>query len=307
MAKILVIAFDGLDKELIEKYNLEDVRQKEYGTIDNSTNMHSIKTSELFASFITGTNYEKHGLTGIQKGKYQNERKNKFIDALFPSLLTKNLRGFTALKDIAKEVLRMEKVIERYTKEDIQTDTLFNKIEGSRPMFIPGYNPGMIWRLKTEVEPLKKGYSADRNAEYWDKRSYDVRKKGLFNELKNDILPARGLLMCHFHRPDIYHHFYAHDEFHQETAQNGNTHEVLKKLYRETDSLAKEIKEKALNKGYDYVIFMSDHGLPTESAHNENAFYSCNKELFGDETPHITDFHDKILELTGNKDKIESN
>lgn len=44
---------------------------------------------------------------------------------------------------------------------------------------------------------------------------------------------------------------------------------------------------------------MSDHGLPTEEGHNENAFYSCNRELFGSETPKITDFHDRILEIVG--------
>lgn len=58
--------------------------------------------------------------------------------------------------------------------------------------------------------------------------------------------------------------------------------------------------EKGEEEGFDTVLFVSDHGLPDveKGGHNENAFYSCNKELFGDKTPHITDFHDKILELT---------
>ncbi|EHK00764.1 hypothetical protein HRED_11217, partial [Candidatus Haloredivivus sp. G17] len=36
--------------------------------------------------------------------------------------------------------------------------------------------------------------------------------------------------------------------------------------------------------------------------HNKNAFYSSNVDLFGDETPHIKDFHDKIIEIN---DKIK--
>ena len=60
------------------------------------------------------------------------------------------------------------------------------------------------------------------------------------------------------------------------------------------DELAKKIKQKALQKGYERIIFMSDHGLPAEEGHNENAFYSSNKELFGEEKPHITDFYDKF-------------
>ena len=50
------------------------------------------------------------------------------------------------------------------------------------------------------------------------------------------------------------------------------------------------------------VIFMYEHGMIESQGkfweHNKNAFYSCNVELFGEETPHITDFYDRILEIT---------
>lgn len=80
--------------------------------------------------------------------------------------------------------------------------------------------------------------------------------------------------------------------------------EKVKETYHEMDELAGEIIERAEENGFDTIIFMSDHGLPTveEGGHNENAFYSCNHELFGDKTPHITDFHDRILQLTGDED-----
>jgi hypothetical protein len=67
------------------------------------------------------------------------------------------------------------------------------------------------------------------------------------------------------------------------------------------DEMAAEIQQKAEEEGFDTVLFISDHGLPDveNGGHNENAFYSCNRELFGDKTPHVTDFHDKILELAG--------
>lgn len=68
-------------------------------------------------------------------------------------------------------------------------------------------------------------------------------------------------------------------------------------MYKEIDELAEEIRERAEAKGYDKVIFMSDHGLPSQTAHNRNAFYSCNEKLYGEnskEKPKITDFYDKI-------------
>ena len=97
--------------------------------------------------------------------------------------------------------------------------------------------------------------------------------------------------MCHLHRTDHHQHQYG------DPSISTYDEEKLQDLYEETDDLAGRIVG-FFEEDYDYIIFMSDHGLPTEKEHNENAFYSCNKELFGDETPHITDFHDKILELT---------
>lgn len=97
------------------------------------------------------------------------------------------------------------------------------------------------------------------------------------------------LLMCHFKYPDTKQDIYStsHDE------------EYFQDLYKKIDNLAGRIVEKS---DYDTIIFISDHGMPLDIQHNKNAFYSCNHELFGDETPHITDFHDKILEMVDSND-----
>lgn len=287
---ILVVAFDGLDKGLIEEFGLKHVKQKEYGSIDNRTGMKEIKTSELFTSFITGETWEEHGITGHSKRKYRNPIKNRIITTITPGKLVGNVRGFQGFRDILSSILRAEKM-ERYTKEDQEVETLFDKIDGSRALFMPGYNPGMIWRLNLEVSPLHNGYSIDRQAKFWDRRAFEVRKRELFSEIENQIISPRPLLMCHIFRPDQYQHLYGDEKI--DTFDKNK----LRKMYGEIDNLAKDIKETALNSGYDYIIFMSDHGLPTQKEHNENAFYSCNKKLFGRKTPKITDFHDKILDL----------
>lgn len=62
---VLVVAFDGLDKEWIEEFELENIMQEEFGAIDNQTGMKNIYTSELFASFITGKNPQEHGIDGL--------------------------------------------------------------------------------------------------------------------------------------------------------------------------------------------------------------------------------------------------
>lgn len=72
--------------------------------------------------------------------------------------------------------------------------------------------------------------------------------------------------MAHFHYPDIHQHFYGDESI-------GRFNESkLRKVYAEMDGLAGDIREAEEKAGYKRIVFMSDHGLPTEVGHNENAF-----------------------------------
>jgi len=283
--KVLVIAFDGLDKELIEEFNLENIQQKEFGTIDNQTGMKNIYTSELFASFITGKNWQEHGIEHLTT--WEDKNKGRLIETLAPKSIVESTKGFHRLRETLKTLLKTDEV--KYSQEHLETETLFDKIDNSRPMYIPGFNPTIFWQLKAETLPLEYGYGADIAAEFWDTREHEFRTKNLFSELENDIVSPRDFLMVHLHRTDFHQHLYG-------DPTGVLDKDKLRKLYQETDELAGEILEKAGDK-YDTVIFMSDHGLPAKKGHNEKAFYSSNTKLFED-TPKITDFHDKILEMT---------
>ncbi|MFB6158104.1 MAG: alkaline phosphatase family protein [Candidatus Nanohalobium sp.] len=290
MSKVLVVAFDGLDKELIEQFGLENIKMSEFGSIDNSTGITDIKTSELFASFITGETSVKHKVTGLKK--QPETLRWRFINFLTPKKLTENIRGFYRFRETLKWVLNAQSPF-KYTREDIDCPTIFDEMKNSRAMFVPSYNPDFLWDAGGLGLINSLGYSRRKKVKIWDERSYEIRKNKLFSELENDIISPRDFLMVHFHRPDFYQHLYG-DKY-ADMYEEGK----LKQLYRQTEDLAVKIKNAAKEAGYTHIIFMSDHGLPTEYEHNENAFYSCNKELFGDETPHITDFHDKILKITG--------
>lgn len=290
---VLVIAFDGLDKELIERFELENITQEEFGGIDNRTGIDTVSTSELFTSFITGVNHEEHGVTGL--AFYLNDRE-EVIEKFISDDLAYEYRGFQRLRKTLKVIFGADDGMKRYRNEDWEYETLFRKIETSRGMFVPAYSTSVFFGSKMGTNPIQHGYSSEDALEIWDTREHTHRVNSLFNEMER--IGSRPFLMCHFHRPDKHQHHYGDRSIEYDERK-------LKKLYRETDELAEDIKEKALAAGYDYVIFMSDHGLPTDEAHNENAFYSCNKELFGKKTPHITDFHDKILELAENEDELE--
>lgn len=288
--KILVIAFDGLDKELIERFGLQNITQNEFGLIDNSTDMSKRITSELFASFISGKNYEEHGIEGLRK----HDPKEKFLRDLIPRKWARNVTGVGTLEDIVKAIVKPDSPV-KYDKEDLKAETLFEMVDNSRAMFVPSYNPSKFWWAGAEMKPLAKGASYEETAKYYDTREFSFRKNELFSELENEFTPTRDFLMCHFHRTDTYQHLFGDRDV-------GNfDQEKLRKLYHEMDEFAEEIIEKASNKGYNYIIFMSDHGLPEEDSHehNKNAFYSCNRELFVDEKPKITEFFDRIVGLIG--------
>jgi hypothetical protein len=289
MGNVLVVAFDGLDEELIEKFNLEEIKQSEIGTIDNKTGMNEIMTSELFTSFITGHTSEVHGISGL---KLPNSyAKKKLIDKISSPVLTDKFPGYYRLQKAVSEILDYKTY--KPDSSDYDEDTLFEKIIDSKALFVPGYNPSWFWRINADLEPLREGATIDETAQHYE-REFEFRKKKLFEELENEY----NFLMCHFHKIDTMQHLYG--------GQKGKYNEErLRGYYEEIDDFAGEIKQKA---DYDTIIFMSDHGIPDleTNQHNENAFYSCNHELFGDKTPHITDFHNKILDLVSDKNQINN-
>lgn len=280
MGKVLVVAFDGLDYDLIQEYGLENVKQQEFGTIDNSTGVSSIVTDELFASFITGKTWEEHGVRGL----------NRIESPVLKRIEDLNRYGFfqkfRSIRERIYEILPFVKGDTRgYTKKDIESETLFDIIENSEAIDVPSYNIGYSYQILRHLD-----HGLDKVSEELD-RFTKWKKWELFEAMEED----HDFLMAHFHKPDHIHHwFWEIDRM-----------EKVEKTYEEIDELAGEIIQKAEGE-FDTIIFFSDHGLPEveEGGHNEKAFYSCNHELFPDSTPHITDFFDRILEEidSGEKD-----
>jgi hypothetical protein len=268
MKPTLVVAFDGLDYELIKEFDCENIKQQSFGHIDNSTDTKSIKTSELFANLITGKNYEQHGIEGLSVWTNPRIGKlEKLISRLPYSNKTSELRQavYESLGFLSAKKMRPDKTF-------LEEETVFEKIDNSRAMFVPTYNPSEYWQMGLDMTPLEYGFSAQKSLEIWDTREHQHRKKELFHELESEILPARDLLMCHFHRPDIHQHIYGDPD------TSSFNKDRLRKLYQETDELAAEIKEKAESAGYEEIVFMSDHGLPEGEQHNTNAFWSSSAQ-----------------------------
>lgn len=286
---ILVVAFDGMDRELIEEFDLENIPQEEFGGIDDNSGVYRRMTSELFASFITGETYEEHGVKGLIQ--YENSRNAEILEKIVPLSIVDKYRGLRTLRDMLEAIFDPGERL-KYTKEDIKADTLFEKIDASLPLYVPNYSPDVHWLI---------GNPHDISKYYRDERFVNEARRMTERRLHGGTSNQPGFfdvtkdfwdfIILHLHDPEGF-----------QDLGIGDFEEDYKRL----DEIAGEILEEY---GDDWtVIFMSDHGRPEREnkfkGHNRNAFYSCNRELFGDKTPHITDFHDKILELTGNEDEL---
>lgn len=281
--RILVLAFDGMDYELIERYECENLAgSKEFGILNNSEGISTIITNELWASFITGDTWKRHGIIGKNRPEsdllFKIEKFNRFWW----------WRKFKAVRRRSYELVPfVDSEIRKYDCRDLKIPSIFDKIHESKAIDVRSYNIGYNYDL---MRPLKESVElATEELERFTK----WKKQELFESMEEEY----DLIMAHFHKADHIHHWFW---------EVGKMDKV-EKTYQEMDQLAADIKEKARAEGFDTVIFVSDHGLPTveKGGHNKNAFYSCNHDLFGEKTPHITEFHDKILEIAGQESDLE--
>ncbi|MFB6143835.1 MAG: alkaline phosphatase family protein [Candidatus Nanohaloarchaea archaeon] len=286
--KVLVVAFDGMDYELMKKFDLDNIPQEHFDTFDNKRGMKTVITCELFVSMITGKTHEEHGVVGI-KTEITSGWRSKVADILAPEWARNNIRGFHRFGRLLDTVL--ERKERHYLKEDYNIDTLFEKIDGSRALFVPGYNTSEMVVAKAYGRLMNYGYSFDEKQKAYERFGFRARKQELFDDMKR--IGARPLLFAHFHSPDMMQHKYG------DTTLDTYDEKEMRRKYMELDNLAGDIKEKAEEAGYDVIIFFSDHGRPYPSGeHNQHAMYSSNFPLFDDvDNPHITDFHDVILDF----------
>lgn len=293
--KVLVVAWDGLDYELIKKFNLEHIPLETMGCINNDTGINTRSTSELYTSFITGETWRTHGVTGINKF---NER-GKLLEKMFPMTIRAGLPATSLLYNKSWDLLGADK--RKYEKQDYDTPTLFDDIKNSKAMFIPGYNPGFGWSANLKSHTLDELMYRKQPTDEAEK-TVDMMFNRRWNKFKTVFdEDDYEFIMCHFHYPDYIQHFYG--------AKGLNYQEdVLKGLYKEIDKKAKQIKTWAKLYNYD-LMFISDHGLPEDFEHNKQAFYSIQGDIQitqdpsessnGNEGVPITDFYSEIKNYLG--------
>lgn len=274
--RTLIVAFDGLDYELIRRYDCQNIIQSHFGRVDNTTGISSRITPELFASFITGKNYRDHGVFGFYKWGNKLYLLVERLAHLFikgDSLLTRRLvrwtnRTFEPLGGNTRY----------YNRNDLDVPTIFDQIPNSRALFVPSYcSESVVFFQKAFMEG---GEVAEARAMLDE--AFNERRKVFFDEVEKGY----DLLMYYIFKVDGYQHLF-YDSVRDE--------KVIRSLYLEMDQYAREVKERALEEGFEWILFMSDHGVPEGVQHNKNAFFSSNLKM-DVQQPKITDFFEMITD-----------
>lgn len=272
--RICILGYDALEIELVEKFDLSNLKQAEYGRTDISE-FDIISTLILWGSFITGRN-----MTPEYKVERSNSFKNffrgafQFVKSISPEF-AESLRNFpekvNLLKGMKQETFDWNYMIEADEK------TIFDLVEDSAGINIPSYNqqwcPKFSLKEKIEEDVTDSVYLED------------VRK--CFEKTKNELLENldKDLVMAWFAYADKIGHVWRTDM------------ERMREAYSHLDDFAEEVREK-----FDGQIFIiADHGMKPLGRFGDHSdlnygYYSSNRKL-GLSNPQLTYFYRIVRDI----------
>lgn len=276
---VFILMLDGLEYNLVLKWNLENLKQKTYGKIQlrreyfiEDTKNPFLReespvpyTPTVWASFLTGLPPEKHGVKDmITYSAFWNKLR------MLP--MVRRLKGKRRL------FWRLGIKPRLINKKDLPSKTFIDAIKPSIAIDVPTYNEPTEYFMRMSQSVSKGIDSFEREA----LRIFRERKTKTLERI-ND--PWR-LFMTYFKIADFWGHLYY-----------VRRPSILRELYNSLDATARDLKM-LIPKNTVFLI-ISDHGMEDSGDgvtgnHSDHAFWSLNLET--DWKPKdITDFYAKIL------------
>lgn len=283
MQKCLILGFDGLEYDLVEEFDLKNLKQKEYGKTDIS-HYPAAYTPLLWGSFLTGRNVSedykislkydaalRFMLNSIKKAvpslynemgkRYYRYSKNKRIKRLIsPGII--GIWGFNARKEkTIFDLFERPKIIEFITY------TVHITSENRKPI--------RMYFLLKELDD-------DNFEEYvWGIR-FDRVVSELFKSLTNE---GYDLIAVYLNELDYIGHVFRGDL------------QIMERNYRKFDEVVGRVKE--IFDGT--ILIFSDHGMKQlgrfgDHLHVDHGFYSCNRNL-NLNNPKPEDFYHIVKEI----------
>ena len=277
MKKVLVFAIDALDYHLVEKYELAELKQKEYGTTKLPVEEgEPIRSPAMWVSFITGEPPEIHGITGRKVFKSQSF-----------NWLRKNIGPYLGfIKNKSKFFKKVGVEMTNEDKEHLKVNTIFDYVPNSLYYNIPGYRePDVNVELRERTALSLENRKGYREIKERMEEIYALRKEEFLNAFDDEW----ELLIYHFYVLDGMQHLFSWDE------------NFIKSLYVRFEELTDIVKGKVGDE--TLILIVSDHGQ-SDGKHTHYGFYSTNKPL-NLENPRLIDFYQIILDYLEKKPYTE--
>jgi len=272
--RALILAYDGLDHDLVEELRLRNILQREHGRVKVPIvgGIDDPSTPIVWTSFITGEAPEVHGVDMPQMWDNRLNWLRRYVRR------HKSIHGILRRFKVGYRVRETMDVKSSFpSRKDIKVDTLFEVVKPSVALGVPVYNKNL-----EEIYPIGDVLRARQDPDYLPLFEEKIRStfaeevERLFDALEGEW----RLLMIHFHITDLFGHAFWGTE-------------KLATLYEEMDLLTKRVKEKSGDD--DLVLIISDHGM-SKLGHTKKGFYSLNLSL-GLEEPDIKEFFNIVTGL----------
>lgn len=272
--RVLILAYDGLDHDLVETLSLRNILQREHGKVEVPIvgGIDDPSTPIVWTSFITGEPPEVHGVDMPQMWDNEFDGLRSFV------------RRHRGVHNILKRFKVGKKVREATgarssfpSRKNIKVDTFFEVVKPSVALGVPVYNKNL-----EEIYPIGDVMRARQDPEYLP--VFEERVRGIFDEevktLFDTLEGEWRLLMVHLHITDLFGHAFWGTE-------------KVATLYEEMDLLTKRVKARLRED--DLVLIISDHGM-SKLGHTKKGFYSFNVKI-GLVDPDIKDFFNIVTGL----------
>ncbi len=274
---IVVVAFDALEYNIVNKGDFPNLKQQEYGKV-KTLGIEALKTPVIWASFITGKPPKEHKVEGFFKGE-------KIIVPLADLGCKIGLDKVIGIH----RALHLMGFLRKYNKQHLSKTgikTIFD-FGKTKAISVPSYNEDIVNdELRDSLRGALKGRCREEQlvTRAWD--NFFEKKAKALRTLQEDW----DLFMVHFFITDVLQHYFFYDEAR------------INDLYQEMDKTMREISEKIHNDCWKLVI--SDHGMK-RGIHTNHGFYSSNKPL-GLKEPKITDFYQMFQKRLRSRPDIAS-
>ena len=284
--KVLILGIDALEYELVEKWDLKNLKQEEYGKVELPLDRKDgyfysePVTLIIWPCFITGKLPKEHGVDTIIRYPFN------FLYRAYLKLFSGNNEHFTPVKEyktLRRKILdKISRAIYRVSisrepeRKDLKSSTIFD-MPGAIHLNIPVYDKGALPSYRRKAIDAIEDKAYRPVFELQCIQEFKERTKEVFEWLEKEW----RLFMQYFWLLDgIQHVFY-------------NQPKKIAKFYLMFDEFVGKVREKIDNE--TLLLIISDHGQKN-GIHTNYGFYSLNKAL-GLKNPKLIDFRWIIEDL----------